>query len=429
MTLSPDLVAVLRVVAPDGDEHFVLVDRPVLHIGSARTDCGLVLAGPDVAAPHCTLRWHGNRWVLYDRGAPAGTYINSRRCREPTGLCQGDRISVVHHMLHFTTLPALDLPHVLARLRDRPISWTALRLAPDPPPHTPPRRPRRIAGLAALTALSATLGIAASAREADPRGLAHHLSQETSTEASSSLSEDLSPETSNDVPRDLSPETPPHERPLAARALAGTAEYVSEPPTFELPTDAVGLGRPTDGALLHALQLPSSPDYTVRCPANAHGTTATIGELMHGLASLRNRGYTGELVVGDISRPDGGRYGPHQSHQSGRDVDVWLPIRGGRYDRGCARCGTDLCRPEPDQVDWRATWHLIQSLAERGAIADIFIDWSLHPELIQTARELGVPESEIHRQIQHPVRGRPTLIKHSDGHVHHMHIRFREPSD
>lgn len=418
MTQSPDLVAVLRVVAPDGDEQFVLVDRPLLHIGSARAECSLVLAGPDIAAHHCTLRWHGNRWVLYDRGTDAGTYINSRRCREPTGLCQGDRISVAHHLLHFTTLPALDLPHVLARLRDRQISWTTLRPASDPPPHTPPHRPRRV-GLAALTALIALFATLGIAREAGPPDEAHHLSRETAIDAP------------QDIPEDLSPETPPPERPRersTPRTVAGTAEYVSEPPTFELPTDAVGLGRPTDGALLHAIQLPPSPDYTVRCPANAHGTTATIGELMHGLASLRNRGYTGELVVGDISRPDGGRYGPHQSHQSGRDVDVWLPILGGRYDRGCSRCGTDLCRPEPDQVDWRATWHLIQSLAERGAIEDIFIDWSLQPNLAQTARELGVPESEIHRQIQHPVRGRPTLIKHSDGHVHHMHVRFREPS-
>jgi len=398
MSRSPQLVAVLRVVDPAGDHHFALVDRPVLQIGSASDECGLTLTGPGIAAAHCCLRWQGTRWILHDRGAAAGTYLNSRRVREPTALCPGDRISIVHHLIHFTTLPSLELPHVLARLRDQPLRWIPTRPQPAPP-HTPASPRRRSSLLAACTALFAALGLATSASEAD-------------------LEPDLSPAPAIQLSPDLSPEP--------AQPPAPAPTFVTEPPLFELPLDAVGLGRPTDGAILHALQLPPSPDYAIRCPAHAHATAATIGELMHALATARNHGYTGELVVGDLSRVDGGQYGPHKSHQSGRDVDLWLPIRGGRYERGCPRCGTDMCRPEPGQVDWHATWKLVQSLAERGAVEDIFLDWTLHPALAQAARDLGVPDDEIQRQIQHPVRGRPTLIKHSDGHVHHLHARFHD---
>lgn len=408
MPNTPHLVAVLRIVDPSGQQQFALVDRPALQIGSATDECGLTLTGPGICAIHCTLRWQNTRWVVFDRGAPTGTYINSRRCNEPTALCPGDRISIVHHLIHFSTLPSLELPHVLARLRDSPIRWLPGH-APATSPHTPPApRKRTSSRLLVCLALSAGLALAASIGEAETSG-------PSATPAAPSP--DLSPGTSSSSASNLSPGTSSPPAPT----------YVSEPPTFELPPDAVGLGRPTDGAILHALQLPPAPDYTIRCPAHAHGTSATIGELMHALARMRNLGYRGELVVGDISRLDGGQYGPHKSHQSGRDVDIWLPIRGGRYARGCPRCTTDLCRPEPGQVDWRATWQLVQSLAERGAVEDIFLDWSLHPKLAQAASDLGVPDAEVLRQIQHPFRGRPTLIKHSDGHVHHMHVRFRDP--
>ena len=466
MPSSPHLVAVLRIFDPHGNEQVALVDRPVLQIGSAGDECGLVLTGRDVAAAHCCLRWHGARWILHDRGAPAGTYINSRRVREPTALCPGDRISIVHHQIHFTTLPSLELPHVLARLRDRPIRWIPTSPEPTPPHTPPPPRRRRPPTLAAITALFAGLGLAAGVHTPEPPATpAAHLPAGTSVETTTldpaapamilppgtgdlDAVNDLSPETPDSQPvptPDLSPETPdPHLSPGTPgthhlspetpdpHLSPGTPDpalpvFISEPPVFELPPDAVGLGRPTDGAILHALQLPPSPDYLLRCPAHAHGTSATIGALMAALAGMRNHGYHGELVVGDISRLDGGRYGPHKSHQSGRDVDIWLPIRHGRYARGCSRCGTDLCRPEPEDVDWRATWQLVQSLAERGAVEVIFLDWTLHPALAQAARDLGVPDAEVQRLLQHPVRGRPTLVQHSDGHIHHLHVRFHDP--
>jgi murein endopeptidase len=92
------------------------------------------------------------------------------------------------------------------------------------------------------------------------------------------------------------------------------------------------------------------------------------------------------------------------------------------------RCGTDLCRPSPREVDWPATWQLVQALASRDAAQDIFLDWSLQPALRAAALQQGTPAAQLERQIQHPVRGRAALVKHAAAHIHHMHVRFRCPA-
>ncbi len=427
------LRASLRLRRDDGQVLHLLLDRPLLHIGRARDGCGLVLPGPDIAPQHCCVRRQGDRWWLLDRGAPAGTYLDSRRCREPTPLQHGDRISIGLHLLEFTTSPAHTLRDTLARLG-------GLDPTPDePPPPTPtPRSPRRPTGplraacLAATAALAVTLPVAANFTPSTTRSAAARAAR------SGAVPSNLSPGTSSDItehPTRSAPDglTDPPIKTTDHRAAPppnDLIKYLVEPPIFELPTDALARGRPDAGTLERALQLPPSEDYLIRCPAHAHASSATAAELMRALATFRNRsGYRGEVVVGDVSRAGGGRYGPHRSHQSGRDVDLWLPILGGRYRRGCVRCGTDLCRPAPAEVDWRITWELISALAARGQVQDVFLAWHLQPELRAAALELGVPEAELARQIQHPVRGRASLIKHARDHTHHMHVRFRCPAD
>ena len=395
---DPPRRASLRVVGEHGQARHLLLDRPIFQIGRAAGSCGLVLDDPAVAPQHCCLRRQGQRWWLLDRGSRVGTYVNSRRCREPTELHDHDRISIGLHLLEFRSAPALALPDTLARLGDHGLEFD-LALAPTP---TARRRrgPLRLACLAATAAFAATLSLAAHAPDPPAGPILRH------------------------VPPDM-PETP---APPAPEHAPASSQYLAEPPMFDLPADAVTRGRPDAGTLLHAVQLPVSPDYLVRCPAHAFASAATVSELMHALASFRNRsGYRGEIVVGDLSQAGGGRYGPHKSHQSGRDVDLWLPVLGGHYRRGCQHCGTDLCRPEPHEVDWKTTWQLVQALAARDSAQDIFLAWDLQPALRAAARELGVPEADLARQIQHPVRGRAALIKNADGHTHHMHVRFRCP--
>jgi murein endopeptidase len=201
-------------------------------------------------------------------------------------------------------------------------------------------------------------------------------------------------------------------------------EQTGDPSTvFEPPAGGVCVG----GGLEASVQLPDMPQYYARrCPYNAYGTSTTINYLVNGLARFHERThYQGEIVVGDLSRRQGGRYGPHKSHQSGRDVDIWLPVRARSYVRGCRSCGTEYCRPESDAVDWRTTWQLIRELAQDKNVEVVFLDWALQEQLHEAARKQGMSAEELKRWIQWPKIGRPALVQHSSGHTRHMHVRFR----
>jgi hypothetical protein len=410
--------ALLRILDPDVEPTTLLLDRPVLQIGRARETCNLVLTGPGIAAHHCSLRREGERWLLRDRGSSTGTHVNSRRCHEPTELHDGDRISLGLHLLEFHTAPSLELPHVLARLRDAPVDLQFnLDTTRSPPVLATPRVRNpgllRSAALAAAAALALTLGVAANIAAAP--------------------TPPASP-TPRKTPRTLA-STPPPLKPQSSYMSMGTstmiptsapddrAEYLAEPPTFELPIDALGRGRPDDGALVHALALPPSSDYTIRCPAHAHASSATITELMHALASFRNRSdYRGELVVGDLSQHSGGRYGPHRSHQSGRDVDLWLPIRGparrGTYDGLASVVAPPRpTGPPPGSSSRRRPRRRPGHLPRLGP----------QPAL-RAAAAPGRPRGPARAPV-HPVRGRATLVKHAAGHIHHLHVRFRCPTN
>lgn len=197
-----------------------------------------------------------------------------------------------------------------------------------------------------------------------------------------------------------------------------------------VPSDARSWGSPHGGGGLEAgLRLPPDPRYDLRCPGHAYASSATATALLSGLGRLRER-YRGQIVVGDLSRAEGGRYGPHRSHQSGRDVDLWLPIVGGLYrsSPACRRCGTSWCRPLPHEIDWRATWALIDALVQTGAVQQVFLDRALLPRLREAARAAGLDAAALRRAVQHKP-GAPALVTHSAGHVHHLHVRFRCGAD
>lgn len=198
--------------------------------------------------------------------------------------------------------------------------------------------------------------------------------------------------------------------------------------------EAIDLGgatpfRPPDISLdpsAALVPLPGSDEYDLRCAMNAYATPATAGHLLTALANLRARlRYRGQIVIGDLSREDGGAFGKHMSHQTGHDVDIWLPHRAGYYreEPACTRCATPWCRPRIDEIDWKATWQLIASLRATGAIKQIFLDRQLHGELREAARAAGVGEDEVQRLIPGVAVG-TALVLHADRHTRHIHVRF-----
>jgi transposase-like protein len=188
-----------------------------------------------------------------------------------------------------------------------------------------------------------------------------------------------------------------------------------------LPTGHAGrsVGTPTRGRLLGGVQLPEQPAlYTIRNPENSYGTSLAVATLQTALADFRqDSGYDRELVVCDMSRERGGRFRPHRSHTSGRDVDIRLPLRQGLPD------GTIPVLAS--QVDWDAAWRLVKSLIDTGQVRYVFLARPRQKPLYDAARRAGESQASLETLIQYPRRKLAAVVRHSAGHVKHIHVRFR----
>jgi hypothetical protein len=134
------------------------------------------------------------------------------------------------------------------------------------------------------------------------------------------------------------------------------------------------VGRPDRGRLVAGVKLPAAGTHFVtvdpvrRTSPNRswrrYGTDRLVRVVLR-VARAHALAHPGapRLVVGDLSRPRGGRFGPelggdgHRSHQNGLDVDVYYPRRDGR-ERPPARVG---------QIDRRLAQELVGRFVQAGA--------------------------------------------------------------
>ena len=192
-----------------------------------------------------------------------------------------------------------------------------------------------------------------------------------------------------------------------------------EPPTsFEVAAGARSRGRPQSGRLDAGILLPKSDLYSRR-PGNAglYGSSHTIEQIQRAFAAFRHdSGYEGEVVIGAISRKHGGHFHPHISHQSGRDIDIRLPLLPDLPTND---------HPNADEIDWYATWALIRSFIDTGEVTAIFLDVSLHRRLYEAARIMGETPEALEELITWPSwKGKNPIVKHSKGHDTHIHVRI-----
>lgn len=203
-----------------------------------------------------------------------------------------------------------------------------------------------------------------------------------------------------------------------------------DPAWFELIAQgALSHGHPNRGRITgEPCQLPEIPQlYTRRFERIAHGSTHGIEVIVTAFANFRrDTGYEGEILVGSISRPHGRRFPPHRSHQSGRDVDIRLPM---------LPWFATTIDPEPEQIDWFAVWGLIDAFLATGQVELIFLDHSLQRPLYYAALSMGASVEELDEIITWPRRDGKKgkkLLRHSSGHEGHIHVRIRcgedEPS-
>lgn len=190
-------------------------------------------------------------------------------------------------------------------------------------------------------------------------------------------------------------------------------------PLQPVPDGGQSVGEPTRGRLVGGVQLPQNDAlYQVRRPDFAWGSPHAVRYLQLSLAKFRARSdYRGPLVVSDMSRRRGGAYGGHHSHQSGRDVDIWLPVKQG----GDPEAATAPAR----HFDWAATWDLVKALVRTGQVQYIFLSRSRQRHLYRAARAAGEDVRVLGEVIQYPRRAQTAIVRHSPKHTHHIHVRFR----
>jgi murein endopeptidase len=202
-----------------------------------------------------------------------------------------------------------------------------------------------------------------------------------------------------------------------------------------VPFGGISVGEPHRGHLYGGIQLPQNPSlYIVRRPEYAYGSTHAVIHLQIALANFRRYSqYRGPLIVSDLSAPQGGRHWPHLSHQSGRDVDLWLPLRcdsKGLTIKG-GNGATDFIDLEhfsaarPQEVDWDASWQLVKALARTGQIDGIFLARPKHHFLRQAALRDGLTPKDADEIIQGDQHTLNALVRHVRGHDKHLHVRFR----
>jgi penicillin-insensitive murein endopeptidase len=125
-------------------------------------------------------------------------------------------------------------------------------------------------------------------------------------------------------------------------------------------------------------------------------------------------------VIGDISRPVGGRLNRHRSHQAGRDVDL-----GFYYSRG--ECGEFKVARQGD-LDLPRTWALVRALLTETDVERIFLDRSVQRLLYARALEEGEDRDwldDVFGRLGD--EDRKGVIQHVRKHKNHLHVRFFNP--
>ena len=207
-------------------------------------------------------------------------------------------------------------------------------------------------------------------------------------------------------------------------------------PVFD-PSRSTSIGSPNDGSLEGGFPIPvSSPGlrFNDKRDTDARYATAEVAQALVDAARHVHEALGGRpLVFNDASLQQGGPIDHHDSHQSGRDVDLLFyllnedgnpaqPV-GAFFDpEGVGVDFGDLADPSDDVVlrfDARRTWRLIEALLrdERAVVQRIFVAEHLRVILVEHAKSVDVSPALLQRF--NDVACQPS-VPHDD----HLHVRF-----
>jgi murein endopeptidase len=209
--------------------------------------------------------------------------------------------------------------------------------------------------------------------------------------------------------------------PLALLALAWLVGCAT---MGAIPEKTGSVGACNDGYLIGGQPMRSSELIIVLEEQFASGTPDLVHMLKQTAIDM-NEDYPGTvpLVIGHLSRPEGGPLRPHSSHQSGRDVDVALYAKDNRLIRGFK----DMRRGD---LDIAKTWHLIERMLDNGNLQYVLMDWELQ-KIMYEKLILFESERRLRRLFQYPrpAGHRTGVIRHAPGHANHLHVRIHCPEN
>jgi murein endopeptidase len=179
----------------------------------------------------------------------------------------------------------------------------------------------------------------------------------------------------------------------------------------------LSIGTPDGGLLFNPQPMPEGPFWTVRDPAESFATDETIAFIVTAIEAVEAR-FPGSprVVIGDVSRPDGGRLNRHRSHQAGRDADV-----GFYYRSGEARTFRKLGKNE---LDLPRTWTLVRALVTDTDVDRVFVDRSIQRLLYAHALSEGEDRAWLDDVFGRRPDGEKGIIQHERRHKDHLHVRF-----
>jgi len=196
------------------------------------------------------------------------------------------------------------------------------------------------------------------------------------------------------------------------------------------PAPSVSVGYPNRGLLRFGIRI--NDDRTMRVKDGSldarYGTGELVRLIERASQEVAFRYPSSQLTVGDISRPGGGRFRPHVSHQSGRDVDLGFYLLDRRSNPIDAHLFVRLNNQGMGKqwgslykFDAARNWALIESLLSHPTtdVQHIFVSNTVKRLLMrQAVREHANPEllMRARRVITQPSHGAP--------HRSHFHVRI-----
>lgn len=182
------------------------------------------------------------------------------------------------------------------------------------------------------------------------------------------------------------------------------------------------VGRTNRGRLVRGVSLPDGdPAFMLVRPSEAWATDYVANTLVSAFHRFQAKSrYRRPIAVASVSRERGGKLKPHRSHQSGRDADIRLPVK----DRSRPATYKASHRAE---IDWDVAWILVRELLRTNSVKYVFLDRSGQRMLYRAAKRAGMTEEQTSTWFQYSPKGDRirAIIRHADGHIGHIHVRFR----